>query len=85
MPSTPERTLTPAPQSAAPERERPRVRLARLRDLALIPAIIVIAVVGQIVHPIFLQGDNLINILQTMSEISLLVMAQTLVLVAGKM
>ncbi|MEU8385431.1 ABC transporter permease, partial [Streptosporangium sp. NPDC048865] len=31
------------------------------------------------------QGDNLINILQTMSEISLLVMAQTLVLVAGKM
>ncbi|MER6828234.1 ABC transporter permease [Streptosporangium sp. NPDC000563] len=85
MPSTPEKTRTPAPESAAPQRERPRVRLARLRDLALIPAIIVIAVVGQIVHPIFLQGDNLINILQTMSEISLLVMAQTLVLVAGKM
>ncbi|MEU8207325.1 ABC transporter permease [Streptosporangium sp. NPDC049046] len=85
MPSTPEKTRTPAPESVAPERERPRLRLARLRDLALIPAIIVIAVVGQIVHPIFLQGDNLINILQTMSEISLLVMAQTLVLVAGKM
>ncbi|WP_440074060.1 ABC transporter permease [Streptosporangium sp. OZ121] len=81
----PEKTRTPAAESAAPLRERPRVRLARLRDLALIPAIIVIAVVGQIVHPIFLQGDNLINILQTMSEISLLVMAQTLVLVAGKM
>ncbi|WP_440107315.1 ABC transporter permease [Streptosporangium sp. H16] len=81
----PEKTRTPAVESAAPLRERPRVRLARLRDLALIPAIIVIAVVGQIVHPIFLQGDNLINILQTMSEISLLVMAQTLVLVAGKM
>jgi simple sugar transport system permease protein len=61
------------------------VRLARLRDFALIPAIIVIAVVGQIVNPIFLQGDNLINILQTMSEISLLVLAQTIVLVAGKM
>ncbi|MGS2648670.1 ABC transporter permease [Streptosporangium sp. G12] len=85
MPSTPEKTRTPAPESDAPRQERPRVRLARLRDLALIPAIIVIAVVGQIVHPIFLQGDNLINILQTMSEISLLVMAQTLVLVAGKM
>ncbi len=81
----PEKTLTPATESAAPERERPRVRLARLRDFALIPAIIVIAVIGQIVNPIFLQGDNLINILQTMSEVSLLVMAQTLVLVAGKM
>ncbi|WP_329430028.1 ABC transporter permease [Streptosporangium sp. NBC_01495] len=85
MPSTPEKTRTPAAESAAPRRERPRVRLARLRDLALVPAIIVIAVVGQIVHPIFLQPDNLINILQTMSEMSLLVMAQTIVLVAGKM
>ncbi|MEU4411449.1 ABC transporter permease [Streptosporangium sp. NPDC023963] len=81
----PEKTLTPATGSAVPQRERPRVRLARLRDLALVPAIIAIAVVGQIVHPIFLQPDNLINILQTMSEMSLLVMAQTIVLVAGKM
>jgi simple sugar transport system permease protein len=81
----PETALTPATGNAAPERERPRMRLARLRDFALIPAIIVIAVVGQIVNPIFLQGDNLINILQTMSEISLLVLAQTIVLVAGKM
>lgn len=81
----PEQTLTPATETAASGRERPRVRLARLRDFALIPAIIAIAVVGQIVNPIFLQGDNLINILQTMSEISLLVLAQTIVLVAGKM
>lgn len=81
----PESTLTPATGNAAPERERPRLRLARLRDFALIPAIIAIAVVGQIVNPIFLQGDNLINILQTMSEISLLVLAQTIVLVAGRM
>ncbi|KAB8191777.1 ABC transporter permease [Nonomuraea phyllanthi] len=81
----PEQTLTPATETATSGRERPRVRLARLRDFALIPAIIAIAVVGQIVNPIFLQGDNLINILQTMSEISLLVLAQTIVLVAGKM
>ncbi|MCA2226312.1 ABC transporter permease [Nonomuraea aurantiaca] len=81
----PEKTLTPPTGSATRKRARPQVRLARLRDFALIPAIIVIAVVGQIVNPIFLQGDNLINILQTMSEISLLVLAQTIVLVAGKM
>ncbi|MEU8178757.1 ABC transporter permease [Microbispora hainanensis] len=73
----------PAPEEAG--RRRPPIRLARLRDFALVPAIIVIAIVGQIVNPIFLQSDNLINILQTMSEISLLVLAQTLVLVAGRM
>ncbi|MFF0311211.1 ABC transporter permease [Streptosporangium sp. NPDC004379] len=74
-----------APAAAVSGRRRPGPALARLRDFALVPAIIGIAVVGQIVSPIFLQADNIINILQTMSEISLLVLAQTLVLVAGKM
>jgi simple sugar transport system permease protein len=59
--------------------------IARLRDLALIPAIIVIAVVGQIVNPVFLHTDNLLNVLQTMSEIAILVLAETLVLIAGRM
>lgn len=66
-------------------RRRAGPSLARLRDFALVPAVIVIAIVGQIVNPIFLRSDNLINILQTMSEVSLLVLAQVLVLVAGKM
>ncbi|MDF3143714.1 ABC transporter permease, partial [Streptomyces sp. T21Q-yed] len=30
-----------------------RIPLARLRDLALVPAIVVIAIVGQIVNPVF--------------------------------
>ncbi|GAB1818814.1 ABC transporter permease [Herbidospora sp. RD11066] len=85
----PETTAAPAetgrPAPKAPGRSPAGLRLARLRDLALVPAIIAIAVVGQIVHPIFLQADNLINILQTMSEISLLVLAQALVLIVGKM
>jgi simple sugar transport system permease protein len=59
--------------------------VARLRDIALIPAIIVIAIVGQIVNPVFLHADNLINVLQTMSEIAILVLAETLVLIAGRM
>jgi simple sugar transport system permease protein len=62
-----------------------RIPLARLRDLALVPAIIVIAIVGQIVNPVFLQTDNLINVLQTMSEMALLVLAQTLILIVKKM
>jgi simple sugar transport system permease protein len=69
----------------APRRPVGKLAIARLRDLALVPAIALIAVVGQIINPVFLQPDNLINIAQTMSEIALLVLAQTIVLVAGKM
>ncbi|MGW4061446.1 ABC transporter permease [Amycolatopsis sp. NPDC004747] len=72
----------PRPGTATAPR---RIALARLRDFALVPGIIAIAVVGQLVNPVFLQYDNVINILQTMSEIALLVLAQTMVLVVGKM
>ena len=71
--------------TVAQRRALPAIPLARLRDLALVPAIVAIAIVGQIVNPVFLQTDNLLNVLQTMSEVGLLVLAQTLVLIVGKM
>lgn len=81
---------TPAPKAATAHAKRTgllggRIPLARLRDLALVPAIIAIAIVGQIVNPVFLQADNLINVLQTMSEMALLVLAQTMILIVKKM
>ncbi|MER7810267.1 ABC transporter permease [Streptomyces sp900116325] len=76
---------TASEQPAAARTGERKIAFARLRDLALIPAIIVMAIVGQIVNPVFLQADNLINVLQTMSEIALLVLAQTLVLIVKKM
>ncbi|MFE2560239.1 ABC transporter permease [Streptomyces sp. NPDC059352] len=83
-------TGTPSPKDTEVRAPRPgliggRIPLARLRDLALVPAIVVIAIVGQIVNPVFLQPDNLINVLQTMSEIALLVLAQTMILIVKKM
>jgi simple sugar transport system permease protein len=80
----------PTPKATGPRAGRTalfggRIPVARLRDLALVPAIVVIAIVGQIVNPIFLNSDNLINILQQMSEIALLVLAQTMILVVKKM
>ncbi|MFF9022129.1 ABC transporter permease [Streptomyces eurythermus] len=80
----------PAPGTAGPTTRRKgllggRVPLARLRDLALVPAIVIIAIVGQIVNPVFLRADNLINVLQTMSETALLVLAQTMILIVKKM
>src|SRR5689334_1315762 len=85
----PDTAVAGDPATTAAER-RPgliggRVPLARLRDFALVPAILIIAVVGQIVSPVFLQPDNLLNVLQTMSEIALLVLAQTMILIVKKM
>ena len=75
-------TTTPAvPVPAA----RRNLALVRLRDLALVPAIVAVAIVGFIVSPVFLQTDNIINVLQSMSEIAIVVLAETLVLIAGKM
>ena len=76
---------SPAPAAADKRLIGGRIPLARLRDLALVPAILIIAIVGQIVSPVFLQPDNLLNVLQTMSETALLVLAETMILIVKKM
>jgi len=40
------------------------VQLARFRDLALVPAIIVLVIVGALIDPVFLSRDNITNVLQ---------------------
>ena len=70
------------PETASPAR---RVRLAQLRDLALLPAIGLILLVGSFIDPYFLTKTNLVNVLQQQSEISLVVLAQVLVMIAGKL
>ncbi|SDN36455.1 ABC transporter permease [Allokutzneria albata] len=62
----------------------PRLRFARFRDLALLPAIVVLMIVGALVDPVFLSADNLTNVLQQRTELSLLVLGQALVLISGK-
>jgi simple sugar transport system permease protein len=76
----------PAGQPVAPPRQRSQVlRIARLRDLALIPAVILIGAVGVYVSPIFLTSRNLSNILQQQSEISLVVLGEAMILIAGRL
>ena len=41
-------------------------------------------VVGSIVDPVFLTRRNLINVLQQQTEISLLVLAEALILIVGR-
>ncbi|MFC3505613.1 ABC transporter permease [Micromonospora krabiensis] len=71
----------------APRGERPRagrLPLARLRDLALVPAILLLVVVGAIIDPVFLSAANITNVLQQQTELALLVLAEAIILIAGK-
>ncbi|XVV04283.1 ABC transporter permease [Actinosynnema sp. CA-248983] len=76
------KALTRPPAAAA---DPPKFRLGRYQDLALVPAIIVLLVVGAVVSPVFLTADNLVAVVQQQSELSLLVLGQALILIAGKM
>jgi ribose/xylose/arabinose/galactoside ABC-type transport system permease subunit len=63
-----------------------RTRLAGLglRELTLIPALVLIGLVGWLNNPAFLTADNILNILQQSSELSILVIAETLILLLAK-
>ncbi|NUT50040.1 MAG: ABC transporter permease [Saccharothrix sp.] len=78
-------TESRAGSAAASGAPRSRVRLARIRDLALVPAILVLVVVGAVSSDTFLTAGNIIAVLQQQSELSLLVLAEALILIAGKM
>jgi simple sugar transport system permease protein len=71
----------PAPPPSGRSRD---LAIARLRDLALIPGVVAIGIVGYIVSPVFLTHENLVNVLQQQSEIALVVLAEAMILIAGK-
>ncbi|MER7847863.1 ABC transporter permease [Kitasatospora sp. NPDC096077] len=79
-------TDTAAPAPAPPRLDaRPRLDLRRYRDLSLLPVLLVLGVIGFIASPAFLTADNLIGVAQQSTELSLLVLAEALVLIAGRM
>jgi simple sugar transport system permease protein len=49
----------------------------------LIPVIVAVLIIGNFVNPAFLTADNLMNVLQQ-SELSVLVVAESLILICGK-
>jgi simple sugar transport system permease protein len=56
----------------------------KLRDFALVPAIAALVVTGALVDPAFLSGENLLGLLRQQSELSLLVLAEAVILIAGR-
>jgi simple sugar transport system permease protein len=63
---------------------RGRVNLGFLRQLALVPVIVVALIVGSFVHDALLTRTNLVNVLQQSSELAVLVLAEALILIVGK-
>ncbi|MEU9794718.1 ABC transporter permease [Streptomyces sparsogenes] len=74
-----------AGETAAAGPARPRIDLARWRDLSLVPVIFVLGVIGFIVSPAFLTQDNLIGVVQQSTELGLLVLGEALILICGRM
>jgi ribose/xylose/arabinose/galactoside ABC-type transport system permease subunit len=79
-------TTTTAPPAVEPPATRRLTgpRLARMRDLALVPAIIVLVLVGALIDPVFLSSANITNVLQQQTELSLLVLAEAIILIGGR-
>jgi simple sugar transport system permease protein len=60
-------------------------KLARFRDFALIPVIGLLLLAGFIASPFFLTLDNMVAVLQQSTELSLVVLAEALILLVGRM
>ena len=56
-----------------------------LREVALLPALIVLVIVGSIVSPVFLSSSNLTGIGQQISALGVIVVGESLILLIGGM
>src|SRR3989440_2417693 len=55
-----------------------------LRELALIPVIVLLLIIGAFVNSSFLTADNFINVAQESAALGAVVVAETLILLTGK-
>jgi simple sugar transport system permease protein len=72
--------------AAAPRLLRHRARrlvVGWVRELALLPVIVLLVVAGAIVSPAFLTADNFVNVAQQSAALGAVVVAETLILLTG--
>jgi simple sugar transport system permease protein len=82
--STPAFAAAQGDLAATGKRARPRIEFARLRDLALLPALVLLLVIGGFVSPSFLTKANLISVLGASAALALVVLAESLIVLTGK-
>jgi simple sugar transport system permease protein len=76
--------VLPGERTATPSAARRSAGLPRLRELALLPALAVLLIIGAIVNDSFLTTGNLISILGASAALALVVLGESLVLISGK-
>jgi ribose/xylose/arabinose/galactoside ABC-type transport system permease subunit len=70
--------------STAPPTDRPRARWRVRDEFALLQLIVVAMIAGTFLHPAFLTPLNIVNVLQQSSELSVLVLAEAIILIVGR-
>src|SRR5260370_19374719 len=55
-----------------------------IRELALLPVIVLLLVIGGFVNPVFFTADNFINVAQESAALGAVVVAESLILLTGK-
>ncbi|GHO91048.1 ABC transporter permease [Reticulibacter mediterranei] len=80
-------TVEPAVEQPLTEAQRQRSRhiiTAWIRELALLPVIVLLLVIGAFVNPAFMTANNFINVAQQSAALGTVVVAETLILLTGK-
>ncbi|MFC4912643.1 ABC transporter permease [Actinomadura gamaensis] len=72
------------PESHAVPPARAGVLLRRAREFALVPALVALVVLGAVVNDSFLTQRNIISILGASAALALVVLAESLILITGK-
>ena len=75
---------SPAPTRPLARRDIRRVLLNSVRELTLVPVIVVLMIAGAIVNPIFFTPSNLINVAEGGAALGMVVVAESLILLTGK-
>ncbi|MEV2252738.1 ABC transporter permease [Streptomyces sp. NPDC050147] len=74
----------PAKKSTAEGRAAKSIILRRARELALVPALLLLMLLGALVNDSFLTERNIISILGASAALAMVVLAESLVLITGK-
>jgi len=77
-------TVSRAIPGAPAPAQRPSRRIGRLRDVALLPALILLVIIGAFLSPSFLTYPNLVSILGASAALAILVLAESLIILVGK-
>jgi simple sugar transport system permease protein len=81
----PEQPEQPVQTLTATLRSQGRLVVATwIRELALLPVIVLLLIVGAFVNPAFFTADNFINVAQESAALGAVVVAETLILLTGK-